>query len=80
MSSDLAAEGRRGKGRSSVGMSLLDEPWTCPHDPKFEHDNYFGCVPKDFNQATGRSKTHRQIKTATPDGARYRWNGGCDAR
>lgn len=48
----------------------------CPNDDAFEHDNYFGCVPKDFSERTGRSKTHRQTKG--PDG-RFRWNGGCDA-
>jgi hypothetical protein len=67
-----------------AGVSaLLDEPSTCPRDPLFEHDNYFGCVPKDFNQRTGRSKTHHQAKRDDPNapwGYRYRWNGGCDAR
>lgn len=50
-------------------------PSDCPNDPAFEHDNYFGCIPKDFSEKTGRSKTHRQHQDA--DG-RYRWNGGCD--
>lgn len=48
----------------------------CPSDPAFEHRFYFGCVPKDFSERTGRSKSHRQSQG--PDG-RYRWNGGCDA-
>ena len=51
-------------------------PTDCPHHPDFEHDNYFGCVPKDFSPNTGRSKKYRQIKR----GGRFRWNGGCDAR
>lgn len=51
-------------------------PTDCPKDPDFEHDGYFGCIPRDFSQATGRSKKYRQARG--PDG-RYRWNGGCDA-
>lgn len=47
----------------------------CPHDERFEHDNYFGCVPKDFSPTTGRSKRFRQTKR----GERFWWNGGCDA-
>lgn len=47
----------------------------CPNDPAFEHRFYFGCVPADFRERTGRSKTHHQTPGA--DG-RYRWNGGCD--
>lgn len=57
-------------------------PSDCPHDPDFEHDNYFGCIPKDFSQTTGRSKTHHQSKvadTSSPTGYRYVWNGGCAA-
>lgn len=46
----------------------------CPTDPDFEHRFYYGCVPKDFNGNTGRSKTHKQTKG--PD-CRYHWNGGC---
>lgn len=48
----------------------------CPHDDHFVHLFNFGCVPKDFNDRTGRSKTRRQSQSA--DG-RYKWNGGCDA-
>lgn len=58
-------------------------PTDCPNDPAFEHDNYFGCIPKDFSQSTGRSKTHHQTKKVdptSPTGYRYRWNGGCDAQ
>lgn len=55
--------------------TYLCGPSDCPTDPGFEHDNYFGCVPKDFKERTGRSATFRQKKGA--DG-RYRWNGGCD--
>lgn len=54
----------------------------CPNNPQFEHRFYFGCVPKDFSERTGRSKTHRQYRVDEPDtpgGYRYRWNGGCDA-
>lgn len=46
----------------------------CPNDPDFEHDNYYGCVPKDFNGRTGKSKSHYQTKG---DDGRYHWNGGC---
>lgn len=63
-------------------VTLVETPWDCPNDPEFEHDNYFGCIPRDFSRTTGKSKTHRQIKTTVPDaplGYRYRWNGGCDA-
>lgn len=52
-------------------------PTDCPRDPAFEHDGYFGCVPKDFSPTTGRSKTYRQFKSGVE--GRYRWNGGCDA-
>ena len=54
-------------------------PSDCPNDSRFEHDHYFGCVPKDFNQRTGRSKTFAQREVATEDGPRWKWNGGCDA-
>lgn len=50
-------------------------PYNCPNDPAFEHDGYYGCIPKDFSSRTGKSKTHQQTKGI--DG-RYRWNGGCD--
>ena len=50
-------------------------PRQCPTDPAFEHDNFYGCVPKDFSERTGRSKTHRQHRD---EDGRYRWNGGCD--
>ncbi|MBO0837503.1 MAG: hypothetical protein J2P28_18620 [Actinobacteria bacterium] len=49
-------------------------PRPCPIDDDFEHDNYYGCVPKDFNPSTGRSKTHAQ--SLGPDD-RYHWDGGC---
>jgi hypothetical protein len=48
-------------------------PSSCPSDPAFEHDNYFGCVPTDFSPRTGLSKTYRQVRGA--DGIYY-WNGG----
>lgn len=51
-------------------------PTDCPTDPGFEHDGYFGCIPKDFNQRLGTSKTFRQHKS---DDGKYRWNGGCNA-
>lgn len=47
----------------------------CPNDTDFEHRLYYGCVPKDFSDRTGLSKTHRQRQAS--DGL-YRWNGGCD--
>lgn len=55
--------------------TYLCGPSDCPNDSAFEHDNYFGCVPKNFSATTGRSKTHRQHKDET---GHYRWNGGCD--
>lgn len=64
--------GHQWKGR---GVYICG-PRDCPNDPDFEHDNYFGCVPKDFSPRTGRSKRYRQSKGADD---RYRWNGGCDA-
>jgi hypothetical protein len=62
--------------------SYLCGPTTCPNDPNFEHDNYFGCVPRDFSPTTGKSKRFRQTKVAasdTPGGYRWKWNGGCAA-
>lgn len=64
--------------------SYLCGPSDCPNDPEFEHDNYFGCVPRDFSPTTGRSKTHRQIKTnvaapGVPGEFRWKWDGGCGA-
>jgi hypothetical protein len=51
-------------------------PGVCPTDSAhFEHDNYFGCVPRDFNPATGKSKTFAQVRGA---GGLYHWNGGCN--
>ncbi len=47
----------------------------CPNDADFEHRFYFGCVPKDFSDRTGRSKTHSQTKRADN---LYHWDGGCD--
>ena len=63
--------------------TYLCGPTGCPNDSAFEHDNYFGCVPKDFKERTGRSKTNHQTKVTTGPGPldyRYRWDGGCDAR
>ncbi len=65
------------------GMTYLCGPSDCPNDAGFEHDDYFGCVPRDFSPTTGRSKSHRQsrvVDKSSPLGYRYRWNGGCDAR
>lgn len=53
----------------------------CPHDDRFEHRFYFGCVPKTFKDRTGRAKGHRQTLTEVP-GLPYQvwmWDGGCDA-
>lgn len=55
---------------------IVEADARCPHDDAFVHRFYFGCVPADFSDRTGRSKTNSQTKGA--DG-RYRWNGGCDA-
>ena len=52
-------------------------PTDCPNDETFEHDNYFGCIPKDFVPRTGRSKT-KTVKQSKVDGL-WKWNGGCDA-
>lgn len=49
-------------------------PTDCPNDDGFEHDNYFGCVPKDFSPGSGRSRNFRQTETS----GRWFWNGGCD--
>lgn len=57
------------------GRIYICGPTDCPHDSEFEHDNYYGCVPKDFSGTTGKSKRHVQKKDAT---GHYRWNGGCD--
>lgn len=60
--------------------TIVCEPGDCPIDPAFEHDNYFGCIPRDFNQRSGRSKTRSQraVDADVPGGKRYLWNGGCD--
>lgn len=50
----------------------------CPQDPAFVHRPYFGCVPADFRERTGKSRTHHQLPPEPP-AVRYRWNGGCDA-
>lgn len=53
----------------------------CPNDPAFEHRFYYGCVPRDFSDQTGRSRTRRQTATAV-DGLPWKlhlWDGGCDA-
>ena len=59
-------------------VAIVCGPYDCPNDPEFEHDNYFGCVPKDFSLRTGRSKKHRQ--TLDAGSGRYLWDGGCDAK
>lgn len=59
----------------SAPQTIIRGARACPNDPDFEHDNYFGCVPKDFKERTGRSKTYRQ----TEHEGRYYWNGGCAA-
>jgi len=67
-------------GRPRYPTTILCAPRACPHDPAFEHDNYFGCVPRDFSPTTGKSKSHHQRKTVRDDGReRWLWNGGCDA-
>ena len=57
-------------------------PHDCPNDPDFEHDHYYGCVPKDFRPGSGTSKKYRQHRVESDRfefGYRYQWNGGCDA-
>lgn len=64
--------------------SYLCGPTTCPNDPEFVHDNYFGCVPRTFSPTTGKAKGYRQVKTNVPAPGipgEYRWkwdHGGCD--
>ena len=68
--------------RPRYPITIVCGPHTCPNDSAFEHDNYFGCVPRDFSPTTGKSKTYRQARVTDADsslGYRYRWNGGCDA-
>jgi hypothetical protein len=58
-------------------------PSDCPNDPEFEHDNYYGCIPRDFSGTTGRSAKHRTTRTERPWfdlGYRFLWDGGCDAQ
>jgi hypothetical protein len=55
--------------------SILCAPSACPHDDAFEHNNYFGCVPRDFSPTTGRSKSRRQREG---EDGRWQWDGGCD--
>lgn len=53
----------------------------CPHDRRFVHRLYFGCVPGTFSDRTGRARGHTQVPT-TIDGLPWRvylWDGGCDA-
>ncbi len=57
--------------------AIVCGPTRCPFDPRFEHDNYFGCVPADFSPTTGKSKTLKRKRNAE---GRYRWSGGCDAK
>lgn len=61
--------------------AILDRDTICPHDGDFVHRNYFGCVPCDFSERTGRSRRFRQRETVV-DGLPWHlwlWNGGCDA-
>ena len=55
--------------------TLVDGDYRCPNDPEFVHRFYYGCVPADFSEVTGRSRTHRQ----TRHGEYRLWDGGCDA-
>lgn len=70
-----------GRPRYPVLVCLLADR-DCPHDEAFEHRHYYGCVPRDFSERTGRSKTHSQTRVAGQYllGYRYLWDGGCDAR
>jgi hypothetical protein len=62
---------------SRKGLTIVCGPSDCPYDENFEHDNYYGCVPKDFSPSAGWSKTYSQKRNA--ELGRYLWNGGCDA-
>jgi len=62
--------------------AIFDGEANCPHDEHFIHDWFFGCVPADFAERTGKSKTYVQTRVEGdrfPHGYRYLWNGGCDA-
>jgi len=58
---------------------IIESDGTCPHDSRFVHRFYFGCVPADFSDRTGRSRTFTQ-RAPVPPAVRWRWNGGCDAQ
>lgn len=71
--------GRRGRVKYPSLVCIL-APSDCPNDPDFEHDHYYGCIPRDFSPTTGRSKTHRQTRVESDEfefGYRYLWDGGC---
>lgn len=57
------------------GIYVCEDGPECPNDKEFEHRFYFGCVPKDFVEKTGRSKSYKQVRGTDN---RYHWNGGCD--
>lgn len=70
-----------GYKRKTVDKIYICGDTPCPADPTFEHRFYYGCVPRDFNERSGRSKTNRQARVSRPDlpgGYRYEWDGGCD--
>jgi hypothetical protein len=61
--------------------SIVETDTVCPHDPKFVHRFYYGCVPVTFSDRTGNAKGYRQ--TETEIGLPWKvwlWNGGCDTQ
>ena len=52
-------------------MTLVDADNTCPHDPAFVHRFYFGCVPHNFSETTGKAKGFSQSAIKHPDGHDY---------
>ena len=64
--------------------TMIDADDDCPHDPRFEHRFWYGCVPRTFSDRTGRAKGFHQTETpnAYPQpgkaDTRWLWDGGCD--
>lgn len=54
-----------------VDATLVDCDASCPNDPAFVHRFYFGCVPKDFSDRTGRIETSvdADARTSAEDSA-----------
>lgn len=62
---------------AKYAVYLCGIPGNCPSDERFQHISMMGpvCVPTDFSERTGRSRTHKQRQV----GDRYWWDGGCSA-